>query len=127
MLHRDLTEGILKAFFAVYNELGFGFLERVYQNALFLELKARGYEVEVQKPIRVIYKGVHVGEYYADMVVNGQVILELKAASAIIPEFENQLVNYHRGTEIEVGLLLNFGKSPQFKRRVFENIRKSLR
>ena len=123
LLYKDLTDRILGAFFEVYNELGFGFLERVYQNALFLELQGRGMKVEAQKQIRVKYKGVEVGEYYADMVVNGLVILELKAAEVLIPEFEHQLVNYLRGTDIEVGLLLNFGKKPQFKRWVVSNLR----
>ena len=124
LLHKDLTEQVIKTFYDVYNELGYGFLEKVYQNALFFELKNRGFDVEAQKQIKVYYKGVNVGEYYADIVVNDLVILELKAAECVVEEFEFQLINYLRGTEMEVGLLLNFGKKPEFRRKVFENNRK---
>jgi GxxExxY protein len=127
LLHKELTDKILKAFFDVYNELGYGFLEKVYQNALFIELKARGFQVEAQKQIKVFYKGNEVGEYYADLVVNELVILELKAAEYFIKEFEWQLINYLRGTLMEVGLLLNFGKKPEFIRKVYENTRKNMR
>jgi GxxExxY protein len=125
LLHKDLTDKVLKTFFDVYNELGYGFLEKVYQNALYLELKQRGLFVEAQKQIKVYYKEVQVGDYYADLVVNDLIILELKAAESIIKEFELQLINYLRATHIEVGLLLNFGKTPEFRRRVFDNNRKS--
>jgi len=124
LLHKELTEEILNAFYAVYNELGYGFLEKVYQNSLFIELKSRGFKVEAQKQIRVNYKGFEVGEYYADIVVDDLVILELKAAECLVKEFEAQLINYLRGTNIEVGLLLNFGKKPEFIRKVYENRRK---
>jgi len=124
LLHKELTDEILSAFYDVYNELGYGFLERVYQNSLFLELKARGYQVEAQKQIKVYYKGNEVGEYYADIVVEDLVILELKATECIVKEFEYQLINYLRGTNIEVGLLLNYGKKPEFVRKVYENSRK---
>ncbi|OLY90757.1 GxxExxY protein [Cnuella takakiae] len=126
LLHKDLTDSILKVYFDVYNELGYGFLERVYQNALYMELKERGFFVEAQKQIRVFYKSREVGEYYADLVVNETVILELKAAEVVVPEFEYQLVNYLRATPVEVGLLLNFGPKPAFKRKVFTNDRKKL-
>ena len=126
LLHKDLTEAIIKTFYEVYNELGYGFLEKVYQNSMHLELKARGFKVEAQKQIKVYYKGQEVGEYYADLVVNELVIVELKAAEVIVEEFEWQLLNYLRGTNKEVGLLLNFGKKPEFKRKVFENSRKKL-
>jgi GxxExxY protein len=124
LLHQELTDGIIKTYYEVYNELGYGFLEKVYQNALFLELKNKGYKVEAQKKISVYYKGVEVGEFYADIVVEELVILELKAADCIIKDFENQILNYLRGTDCEVGLLLNFGKKPEFKRKIFENYRK---
>jgi len=127
LLHKELTDRILKVFFDVYNELGYGFLEKVYQNALFIELKARGFQVEAQKQIKVFYKGNEVGEYYADLVVNELVILELKAAEYLTKEFEWQLINYLRGTVMEVGLLLNFGKKPEFIRKVYENTRKNIR
>ena len=126
LLHKDLSEQILKTFYDVYNELGFGFLEKVYQNALYLELKNRGFYVEAQKQIKVYYKNVAVGEYYADLIVNNTIILELKATEVIVKEFEFQLINYLRATNIEVGLLLNFGFKPEFRRKVFDNTRKNL-
>lgn len=124
LLHEELTDSIIKTFYEVYNELGFGFLERVYQNALYLELKSKGFKVEAQKKIEVYYKGIEVGQYYADLIVEDLVILELKAADCIVKEFENQILNYLRGTNCEVGLLLNFGSKPEFKRKIFENSRK---
>ena len=123
LLHKELTDKIISAYFCVYNELGYGFLEKVYQNSLFLELKARGLKVEAKKQIKVKYKGHEVGEYYADIVVENLIILELKAVDFLIKEFEYQLVNYLRGTDMEVGLLLNFGKRPEFIRKVYENRR----
>jgi GxxExxY protein len=125
LLHRDLTEVILKTFYEVYNELGYGFLERVYQNALYIELKSKGLDVIPQKKIKVYYKGNVVGDYYADLIVENIIILELKAVEYIVEQFENQLLNYLRGTDCEVGLLLNFGKKPEFRRKIFENKRKT--
>jgi GxxExxY protein len=124
LLHEELTDAIIKTFYEVYNELGYGFLEKVYQNSLYLELKNKGYKVEAQKKISVYYKGTEVGEYYADLLVEDLIILELKAADCIVKDFENQILNYLRGTDCEVGLLLNFGKKPEFKRKIFENHRK---
>jgi GxxExxY protein len=124
LLHEELTNTIIKTFYEVYNELGYGFLEKVYQNSMYLELKNKGYKVEAQKEISVYYKGIEVGEYYADLVVEDLIILELKAADCIVKDFENQIINYLRGTDCEVGLLLNFGKKPEFKRKIFENHRK---
>ena len=126
LLHKELTDAILKTFYDVYNELGNGFLEKVYQNSLYLELKSRGFEVEAQQQIKVYYKSKEVGLYYADLVVNNLIILELKATEYIVEEFEWQLLNYLRGTNKEVGLLLNFGKKPEFRRKIFENKRKNL-
>lgn len=123
--HQELTQGIIKVFYDVYNELGYGFLEKVYQNAMMLELKARGFFVEAQKQIRVYYKETEVGLYYADLVVNNLIIIELKAAESIATEHEYQLLNYLRGTEMEIGLLFNFGKSPEFKRKIFDNQNKT--
>jgi GxxExxY protein len=123
-LHKELTDAILKIFYDVYNVLGYGFLEKVYQNAMYLELKSRGFQVEAQKPIKVFYKGNTVGEYYADLVVNNLVILELKAVDILVEEFEWQILNYLRGTDMEVGLLLNFGKKPEFARKIYRNSRK---
>ncbi|HLC83038.1 MAG TPA: GxxExxY protein [Bacteroidia bacterium] len=124
MLHKDATDKIIKAFYRVYNELGFGFLEKVYENALYLELIEMGLFCEKQKPIKVFYNEKIVGEYYADIIVNRDVILELKAAEILVEEHEFQLINYLKATEIEVGLLLNFGKTPQFKRKLFTNDKK---
>ncbi len=126
LLHKELTDSIIKTFYDVYNELGYGFLEKVYQNSLYVELRSKGFEVEAQKQIKVYFKGKEVGVYYADLIVNNLIILELKAAEYIVEEFEWQLLNYLRGTNKEVGLLLNFGKKPEFKRKVFENARKNL-
>ena len=125
LLHNELTSLILKTYYEVYNELGFGFLEKVYQNALLIELKNKGLEVTSNKKIKVYYKGENVGDYYADIIVNDTVILELKAAEYIIDQFENQLLNYLKGTDCEVGLLLNFGKKPEFRRKIYENKRKN--
>ena len=124
LLHEELTDIIINTFYEVYNELGHGFLEKVYQNSLYIELKNKGLKVEAQKKINVYYKGQHVGEYYADIIVDDKVILELKAAEAIVVEFENQILNYLRSTDCEVGLLLNFGKKPEFKRKIYHNNRK---
>ena len=127
LLHKDITDKIIKAFYHVYNELGYGFLEKVYQNALFIELVAMGLYCQKQKQIKVYYKEQLVGEYFADIIVNDCVIVELKAAEVLIEEHEFQLINYLKATEIEVGLLLNFGKEPMFKRKLFTNDRKKIK
>jgi GxxExxY protein len=119
--HTETTEKIIKAFFKVYNTLGYGFLEKVYENAMFIELRAMDLFVEKQKQIKVQYEGKEVGEYYADLIVANCVIVELKAAESLCEEHEFQLINYLKATEIEVGLLLNFGKKPELKRKVFSN------
>jgi GxxExxY protein len=126
LLHRDLTEQIISAFYQVYNSLGVGFLEKVYENALLLELERRGLAVKQQAPIKVYYAGKIVGEYFADLVVEEKVILELKASDTIHQTYINQLNNYLRATSVEVGMILNFGAKPEFKRRVFTNERKPL-
>ena len=125
MVEQEEVDEILKAFYTVYNTLGYGFLERVYQNALYVELKQRGFNCETQKKIEVYYKNQVVGEYYADMVVNGNIILELKAADCLCVEHEYQLINYLRSTNIEIGYLLNFGKHATFKRKIYTNDKKS--
>ena len=127
LLHKEITDKILKTFYTVYNVLGYGFLEKVYENALFIELAKMGLKVMKQQPIKVQYDGRQVGEYFADLIVEDLVIIELKAAEGIIEEHEHQLLNYLKATDKEVGLLLNFGKKPQFKRKVFQNINKDLR
>jgi GxxExxY protein len=125
--HSDITEKIIKAFYKVYNTLGYGFLEKVYQNALFIELVEMGLFVEKQEQVTVYYEGKEVGEYFADLVVEESVIIELKAAETLCKEHEIQLINYLKATEIEVGLLLNFGKKPEFKRKVFSNKKNLIR
>lgn len=119
--HSDLTDKIIKAFYTVYNKLGYGFLEKVYENALLIELKKMNLNVANQIPVKVYYDGVNVGVYFADLIVNNLVIIELKAAEGLAEEHEAQLTNYLKAAEIEVGLLINFGKTPQFKRKVFSN------
>lgn len=121
ILHEEVTDKILKGFYNVYNTLGYGFLEKVYENALYLELTSLGLKCERQKPIDVFYKNDKVGNYFADIIVENAIILELKAADNIAEEHEFQLINYLKATNMEVGLLLNFGKIPQFKRKVFTN------
>lgn len=123
MTEKEEVDEILKAFYEVYNTLGYGFLERVYQNALYFELINRGFPCEAQKKIEVCYKGRVVGEYYAD-IVDQNIILELKAAESLCPEHEYQLINYLRATDIEVGYVLNFGKHAMFKRKIFTNEQK---
>jgi len=125
-LLKNLTNRIIKVFYRVYNDLGYGFLEKVYQNSMLIELRNEGLMVDCQKKITVFYNHRIVGEYYADIVVNNSVILELKAAEALRIEHENQLVNYLRATSCEVGLLLNFGITPEIRRKIFTNDRKKL-
>ena len=127
LLYQDTTDKIIKAFYKVYNELGFGFLEKVYENAFFLELTTMDLVCERQKPIKVHYNGNIVGEYFADIIVNSCVIVELKAAETLSEAHELQLINYLKATEIEVGVLLNFGKKAQFKRKLFTNDKKKIR
>jgi GxxExxY protein len=122
--HADVTDKILKAFFKVYNTLGYGFAERVYENALAIELKKSGLRVEKQKEITVYYESEVVGDYVADTVVNGVVMLELKAVRTLTEDHEAQLLNYLKATPVEVGLLLNFGIKPEHRRKIFDNDRK---
>lgn len=119
--HSEITEKIISAFYKVYNTLGYGFLEKVYENAIFIELQSLGLQVEKQKKIKVFYENKIVGEYFADLAVNEFVIVELKACETLCEEHEFQLINYLKATDIEVGLLLNFGKKPEVKRKVFSN------
>ena len=119
--HKELTDVILKTFYDVYNELGYGFLERVYQNSMFLALQEAGLKVEAQRRIKVYFRDKEVGDYFADIIVNDLVILELKAAACLVDEHELQLINYLKATNIEVGLLLNFGKEPEFIRKMWVN------
>jgi GxxExxY protein len=123
--HSDITSKILHAFFKrVYQDLGYGFLEKVYENAMALELQQMGLDVRQQARINVHYAGRVVGEYFADLLVEDAVIFEIKAARQTLKEHEAQLLNYLRATPYEVGLLLNFGPRPDFRRKVFDNQRK---
>ncbi len=125
LLHKEITDRIIKAFYTVYNILGYGFLEKVYENALYIELTNSGLKVVKQQYLKVYYKESMVGEYFADLIVEDLIIIELKAAEAIAQEHEYQLLNYLKATDKEVGLLLNFGKKPEFRRKVFQNSNKN--
>ena len=122
--HTDLTEKIIAAYYTVYNTLGYGFLEKVYENALAIELTRMGLKAIQQPAIAVYYKSLAVGNYNADLLVNDLIIVELKAARTITPDHEAQLLNYMKATHYEVGLLLNFGPQPQIKRKSYDNERK---
>ena len=119
-----LTEKIIEIFYKVYNRLGYGFLEKVYENAMMIELNKDGINAISQSPIKVLYEGEIIGEYYADIMVDSKVIVEIKASKRLIEENEAQLLNYLRATDIEIGLLLNFGTKPEVKRKAFDNSRK---
>ena len=122
--YKELTEKIIKIFYRVYNNLGYGFLEKVYENAMMIEFKKEGIFAVAQFAIKVFYEGEVIGEYYADILVDNKVIVEIKAAKHLVEENEAQLLNYLKATDIEVGLLLNFGTKPEFKRKAFDNLRK---
>jgi GxxExxY protein len=124
--HEELTGKIIKIFYEVYNELGHGFLESVYQTAMMIALEQAGLRAEKRVPIPVWFRGQRVGDFEADILVERLVILELKAARAFDSSHEAQLLNYLRATPIEVGLLLNFGPKPEIKRLAFDNKRKTL-
>lgn len=122
LLHEEITEKIIKSFYTVYNKLGYGFLEKVYENALLFELRQEGLQCSKQVPIEVYYEGNIVGNYFADIIVEDKIIIELKAGDgALIEEHELQLINYLKATDKEIGLLLFFGKKPVFKRKIFTN------
>ncbi len=123
--HAELSSKIIDAFYKVHNELGFGFTEKVYEKAFALVLREMGFKVLEQIPIKMYYHGIVIGEYLADMIVNDVILLELKVVKdGIIEEHEAQLLNYLKATELEVGYVLNFGKSATFKRKVLDNERK---
>jgi GxxExxY protein len=125
--HAEITGEIIKSFYKVYNTLGYGFKEKVYENSLALELIGSGLAISQQRPIEVFYAGVLVGEYFADLVVNDLVIIELKASVSLSEAYDSQLLNYLKATKIEVGLLLNFGQKPEYRRKFFTNDKKDLR
>ena len=124
MLHEEITDKILKAFYKVYNKLGYGFLEKVYQKAMLIELRKMGLICKEEYPVKVYYENELVGDYRADIIVNNCVIIENKAAEGLAIENEFQLINYLKATEIEIGILLNFGKKPEFRRKIFTNDKK---
>jgi GxxExxY protein len=119
MLYEDITSEIIKIFYKVNNTLGYGFLEKVYENAIIIELKKAGIKIKQQENIKVFYEGEEVGNYYADIIVEDKIILELKCCENLRDEHRNQLINYLKATNMEVGLLLNFGKNSEFKRVIF--------
>lgn len=125
--HSELTEKIIGVFYDVYNELGHGFLESTYAEAMAVALQSSALTAVREVPIPVWFRGQKVGQYFADIVVENTVLLELKAARALESAHEAQLLHYLRATEIEVGLLLNFGLRPQFRRLLFDNERKKIR
>jgi len=122
--YKELTEKIIGTFYKVYNNLGYGFLEKVYENAMMLDFRKENIPAVSQYAIKVFYEDEIVGEYFADILVDGKIIVEIKAARNLILENEAQLLNYLKATDKEVGLLLNFGPKPEIKRKVFDNFRK---
>jgi GxxExxY protein len=122
--HTEITDKIISAFYTVYNTLGYGFLEKVYRNAMTIELRKQGLAVVPEAPIHVYYDGQVVGEYFADLLVADAVLVELKAARQLADDHEAQLLNYLKATPYEVGLLLNFGPKPDLKRKAYDNSRK---
>ena len=125
--HQEVTKKVIGVFYEVYNELGHGFLESVYEQAIAIALAQAGLSVSTQVPIAVYFRGRSVGNFKVDMLVDNAVLVELKAAKSLDSAHEAQLLNYLRGTSIEVGLLLNFGPKPEFKRLAFDNARKKAR
>ena len=116
--HKELASGIIGAAHTVHNKLGYGFLEKIYHNSLFIELKKKGYRVEFEKPVQVHYENQVVGEFFADLLVENKVVVEVKAVDKYTNVFEAQLLNYLKATGLDVGLIINFGPSVQVKRMV---------
>jgi len=121
--YKELTEKIIEIFYRVYNKLGYGFLEKVYENAMMIEFKKDSVHAVAQSAIKVQYEEEVIGEYYADVMVENNVIVEIKATKSLGMEHEAQLLNYLKATNIEVGLLLNFGPKPEIRRKIFDNFR----
>ena len=122
--YKELTDRIIKIFYKAYNKLGYGFLEKVYENAMMIELEREEIAAVAQSPINVLYDGKIIGEYFADVLVENKLIVEIKAGRQSVEENEAQLLNYLKATAIEVGLLLNFGPKPEVRRKAFDNLRK---
>ena len=125
--HAEVTGKILRAFFDLHTELGYGFSEKVYENSLAILMQERGLKIQQQMPIHVYFHGKVVGEYIADVLVNDVVVVELKAVSKLNEDHAAQLLNYLKATDYEVGLLLNFGQTAEFRRKVYDNERKGSR
>jgi len=125
--HSELIEAIIGVFYEVYNDLGFGFLESVYRNSLRLALLEKGLSVEQEVAVSVFFRGHNVGDFRADLIVNGTILLELKTAEQIIAAHESQVLNYLRSTALELGIILNFGPKPQVRRLLLDNSRKHIR
>ncbi len=125
MLHAEITDKIINSFYKVYNTMGYGFLEKVYENAINIELKNMGLSTSQQRNIKVYYENQEVGDYFADIIVNDLVVVEIKAAESLRDEHKAQLINYLKATDKEIGMLLNFGKKAEFQRLIFTNDRKN--
>ena len=122
LIHENITKSVIGAAFELYRILGYGFLAQVYQKAMQVELSQNGLQAELEQPIKIRFKGAIVGDYYADLFVEGKVIVELKVAKAYRPKDEAQLLNELKATGVEVGLLINFGaQKVEFKRLVLSN------
>lgn len=117
--HKELSEKIIAAAYAVHKELGQGFVEKIYKNALEIELRENSIKCNSEVPLNVSYHGQVIGDYFADLVVDNKIIVEIKAVSDLMPAHEVQLVNYLKATGLQVGLLINFGQSVKVKRRIF--------
>ena len=124
MKYKELSEEIIRIFYKVYNKLGYGFLEKVYENAMMIDFRKSGITAASQSHIKVTYEDETVGEYFADILVGDKIIVEIKAAKSLTEDHHAQLLNYLKATDKEVGLLLNFGPNPEIKRKVFDNDRK---
>ena len=122
--HKELTDRIIKIFYKVYNKLGYGFLEKIYEKAMLLELEKEKITAIAQAPVKVFYDGEILGEYSVDILVDNKVIIEIKAIKKLVEENEAQILNYLKATDVEVGLLLNFGPKPEIQRKAFSNERK---
>lgn len=122
--HGDLTDKVLGVFYRVYNDLGYGFLESVYEQAMIVALKEHGLAVEQQVPVPVWFHGQQVGDFRADLLVDSRLLLEIKAVRKLESAHEAQALNYLKATQIEVAMLLNFGPRPEFRRLLFDNERK---
>jgi GxxExxY protein len=122
--HSELTDTIIGVFYEVYNELGFGFLESIYRNSLRLALLEKGLSVEQEIAVSVFFRGHNVGDFHADLVVNGTILLELKTTEQIAAAYESQVLNYLRSPALELGLILNIGPKPQVRRLLLDNARK---